>query len=237
MLHWGPIALAKSRVENPYSWVCHCVLWEVRSQCYDIRELKQRRRQRQKSNWFRLAKQQLCTCIRLFCTFLDRRCSTTTWKCLIVISLFVEAGNTRQQLSVSFLKLLWPKRAETSILSVKLKVTVILTGLRGKLMVNIYKSGRGLQPRLQSGESRIYSVRYAVDTLCSMRYYKLLILQRMYRRVNTFAIILARNYAISMSDISSSIYILTHKELIVLHRGRLSSLSQILLEFDFQMTI
>ena len=104
-------------------------------------------------------------------------------------------------------------------------------------MVNIYKRGRGLQPRLQSGESRIYSVRYAVDTLCSMRYYKLLILQRMYGRVNTFAIILARNYAILMSDISSSIYILTHKELIVLHRGRLSSLSQILLEFDFQMTI
>ena len=68
------------------------------------RELKQRRRrqqrERQKSNRFRLAKQQLCTCITLFCTFLSRRCTTTTWKCLI--SRFVEDGNTRQQLSFSF---------------------------------------------------------------------------------------------------------------------------------------
>ena len=32
------------------------------------------------SNW--LAKQQICTCIKLFCTFLWRRCTTTTWKCL-----------------------------------------------------------------------------------------------------------------------------------------------------------
>ena len=50
---------------------------------YDIRKLKQRRRrrqrERQKSNWFRLAKQQLCTCIMLFCTFLCRQCTTTTW--------------------------------------------------------------------------------------------------------------------------------------------------------------
>ena len=48
---------------------------------------KQRRRRRQqerkKSNRFRLAKQQLCTCITLFWTFLCRRCTTTTWKCLI----------------------------------------------------------------------------------------------------------------------------------------------------------
>ena len=29
------------------------------------------------------AKQQLCTCITLFCTFLYRPCKTTTWKCLI----------------------------------------------------------------------------------------------------------------------------------------------------------
>ena len=47
-----------------------------------------------------IAKQQLCTCITLFCTFLSRRCTTTTWKCLI--SRFVEDGNTRQQLSFSF---------------------------------------------------------------------------------------------------------------------------------------
>ena len=38
-----------------------------------------------------------------FCTFLSRRCTTTTWKCLISRS--VENGNTRQQLSFSFPKL------------------------------------------------------------------------------------------------------------------------------------
>ena len=69
--------------------------------------LKQRRRRRQrerrKSNRFRLAKQQLCTCITLFCTFLCRHCTTTTWKCLI--SRFVENTNTWQQLYFSFAKL------------------------------------------------------------------------------------------------------------------------------------
>ena len=30
-----------------------------------------------------LAKQQLCTCITLFCAFLSRHYTTTTWKCLI----------------------------------------------------------------------------------------------------------------------------------------------------------
>ena len=48
-----------------------------------IRELKQRRRrwqrERQRSNRLRLAKRQLCTRITLFCTFLCRRCTTTTW--------------------------------------------------------------------------------------------------------------------------------------------------------------
>ena len=52
-----------------------------------IKELKQwrrrRQRERQKSNRFRLAKQQLCTCITLFCTFLSRHYTTTTRKCLI----------------------------------------------------------------------------------------------------------------------------------------------------------
>ena len=69
--------------------------------------LKQRRRRRQrerrKSNRFRLAKKQLCTCITLLCTFLCRHCTTTTWKCLI--SRFVENANTRQQLYFSFAKL------------------------------------------------------------------------------------------------------------------------------------
>ena len=58
---------------------------------------------------FRLAKQQLCTCITLFCTFLSRSCTTTTWKCLI--SRFVEDGNTGQQLSFSFLEL-WHSPSE-----------------------------------------------------------------------------------------------------------------------------
>ena len=66
----------------------------------DISELKQRwRRRRQqregeKSKRFRLAKQQLCACITLFCTFLCRRWTTTTWKCLI--SRFVEDVNSRR---------------------------------------------------------------------------------------------------------------------------------------------
>ena len=38
---------------------------------------------------------------RFFCTFLCRRCPTTTWKCLN--SRFVEDGNTRQQFSFLFL--------------------------------------------------------------------------------------------------------------------------------------
>ena len=68
--------------------------------CKIYRELKQQRpqrqRERQKSNRFRLAKQQLCTYITLFCTFLCRHCTTTTWNCLF--SCFVEdaSGNTRQ---------------------------------------------------------------------------------------------------------------------------------------------
>ena len=65
------------------------------------RELKkrwrQRRRERQKSNTFRPAKQQPCTCITSFCTFLCRRCAITRWKCLIR---FVEEGNTRHQRSL-----------------------------------------------------------------------------------------------------------------------------------------
>ena len=47
-----------------------------------------------------LSKQQIYTCTTLFCTFLYRHWTTTTWKCLI--SLFVEDVNTRQPLSCSF---------------------------------------------------------------------------------------------------------------------------------------
>ena len=69
----------------------------------NIRELKERRRLRQReknSNRFRLAKQQLSTCTTLFCTFLCRHCTTTTWKCLI--SRFVGDVNLIQRLSFSF---------------------------------------------------------------------------------------------------------------------------------------
>ena len=56
-----------------------------------------------KSNRFRLAKQQLCTNITLFSSFLCRHCTTTTWNCLI--SRFMEEVNTRLRFSVSFCEL------------------------------------------------------------------------------------------------------------------------------------
>jgi len=58
---------------------------KVQCALVNIRELKQRRRwrqrERQKSNRFRLLKQQLC--ITLFFTFLSCRFTTKRWKCLI----------------------------------------------------------------------------------------------------------------------------------------------------------
>ena len=46
----------------------------------DLRIRQQlRQRERQKSSRLKLAKQQLCTCITLFSTFLCRHCTTTTW--------------------------------------------------------------------------------------------------------------------------------------------------------------
>ena len=53
-----------------------------------------------KNNVFRLAKQQLCSCIMLFCTFICHCCMITMWKCLN--SRFVENVNTRRWLSFSF---------------------------------------------------------------------------------------------------------------------------------------
>ena len=55
--------------------------WESKTVKRNFTQSRRRRRQRerQKSNRFKLAKQQLCTCITLFCTFLCRRCTTTTW--------------------------------------------------------------------------------------------------------------------------------------------------------------
>ena len=68
-------------------------------------ELKQWRRWRQqewqKSNRIiLLAKQQLCTCIRLFCTFLSHHCKTATGNFLISRAHFLEY--TTQKFSFSF---------------------------------------------------------------------------------------------------------------------------------------
>ena len=56
-----------------------------------------------KKQWVYYAKQQLGTCITLFCTFLFRPCATTTWKCLIAS--FMEEVNKRQRISFSLSKL------------------------------------------------------------------------------------------------------------------------------------
>ena len=78
-----------------------------RTPSHGIRELIQRRRRRrrqrarQKTNRFRLEKQQLCTCIKLFCAFLCRRCTTTAWK-RPDFTFCRGRGNTRQQLWFSF---------------------------------------------------------------------------------------------------------------------------------------
>ena len=104
---------------GPLPWIRYCRLSSVSSRSLGrldapgstaqreaeaTGELKQRprrrQRERQKSSRFRQAKQQLCTCITLFDTFLCRRCTTTTWKWLN--SRFVEDGNTRQRHSSSF---------------------------------------------------------------------------------------------------------------------------------------
>ena len=56
-----------------------------------IRKLKQGRRRRQRER----QKKNFARASRFFCTFLCRRCTTTTWKCLI--SRFIEDRNTKQQ--------------------------------------------------------------------------------------------------------------------------------------------
>jgi len=58
------------------------------------------------ANRLRLATQQLCTCTTLFCKFLCRLCTTTTWKCLIKISRLLEDVNKWRQFSFS-LPVLW----------------------------------------------------------------------------------------------------------------------------------
>ena len=96
---------ARSSVREVPSLIPRCDLYSLfRLLSFPCRELNQGRRRRnengKKTNRFRLAKQQLCTYITLFCTFRNRRCMTTIWKCLI--SRFFEDGNTKQQFPFSF---------------------------------------------------------------------------------------------------------------------------------------
>ena len=64
---------------------------------------RRRQRERQKSDRFRLTKQQLCMYSMLFCTFLCRHCATTKWNFLISRSM--EDVNTRERFSFSFVNL------------------------------------------------------------------------------------------------------------------------------------
>ena len=67
------------------------------------RRRRRRQRERRKGNRFRLAEQQLCTCVTLFCAFLCRRWTTTTWKCRF--SRFLEEVNTKRRFYKSFEKI------------------------------------------------------------------------------------------------------------------------------------
>ena len=76
-MFWAVILHVSGKLRiYPSPKLTFCLNWEV----IINRDLKQRRRRRQrgrqKSNRFRLAKQQPFT---LFCTSLYRRCTTTTW--------------------------------------------------------------------------------------------------------------------------------------------------------------
>ena len=84
--HWDSREMCLETVQTSGAL---CLLW-LYMQCWhywdnlrlvnnflvNIRELKQRKQL--KSNGFRLAKQQLCTCMTRFCTFLSRRYMTMT---------------------------------------------------------------------------------------------------------------------------------------------------------------
>ena len=54
---------------------------------------------------FRLAKEQLCLCITLFCTFLSRCYTTAPWNFPISLARFIEWVSTTQKFSFSFSKL------------------------------------------------------------------------------------------------------------------------------------
>ena len=104
----------KTMVYAEFGGQTECIMgnWKIEN-----RELKQRQRRRQRARFnlvprlsltepwkrgcdrSRSAKQQLCTCITLFCNFLCRRCTTYDVKMPNVT--FYEDVNTRQQFSFS----------------------------------------------------------------------------------------------------------------------------------------
>ena len=75
------------------------------------------------SDW---QKQQFCTYITLFCSFLCHGCTTTTWKCLI--SRFVEDVNTRQQPSFA-LPELWYSPLESNSRQIHQHLTNLRKGI------------------------------------------------------------------------------------------------------------
>ena len=76
-----------------------------------------RRRQRQlQSNRIRLAKQQLCTCITLFCTLLCRSCTTTTWNDQI-LSFFDDGNGKAINSTISFWNPLFSSNITSLLLS------------------------------------------------------------------------------------------------------------------------
>lgn len=106
--HWGSFCLSTNFHTSAAFIICHWMIrthtkwlsqvWkQLGSGQLSIREREQRRWWRQweqqKSDRFSLAKQQLCTSIMLFYTFLCHHCTTMTWKCLF--SRFVEDMNRR----------------------------------------------------------------------------------------------------------------------------------------------
>ena len=107
--HWGLYFLSPTFYEQfqayltPLGIYYMCKGFDMGPMVYNG-ELKQRRRRRQRERQKRkrlwLAKQQLCMRITLFCTFLCRHYTTTTWNFLI--SRFKEDVNTRQLFSFYF---------------------------------------------------------------------------------------------------------------------------------------
>ena len=87
LLYWSWITTMKKKTPRNRKKCDVTLLWQQNFWITTIGSLlkvtktarRRRQRERQKSNRFGLAKQQLCTCITLFCTFLSRRCTTATW--------------------------------------------------------------------------------------------------------------------------------------------------------------